>query len=500
MEPTYAVPDLEDPDALAEDNTRPSLPEDFPNFRDFQIEKMVQHFRVVTDGSEQRLRLGFKCKLCNEVFNKTMQLLGHIRNHFEDNHSCRDCGKYFFDTNKLNIHKRAKHTQALRCQLGCPSYTTSNIKCLQTHYLRYHCVKVRPREMKKMDALGTLFRVSEDSEPKIRIRRGQLADEQRDFSGIEQQLPVAQQLTQINIQQVVQEVEEEEEEGEEEEEDEEIEEEAELASEEQADLEPEPEEDEFDELDDSEQPVECCVCDVYIPNEETLREHEETSHASPYSCKICSSAFEQLEDARSHYETHEKLPVLQSPTQIQTITLAPGQHLQQTAIPIVAASSHHQQHQQQAPTPTVTTMIIMHNGQPVLVPVQTFDSSQLLPAFPAQQPQQTQHQHPPPGTATLTPITTAWPISQLMPVQNQIEIIPIHSAAGAHHQQAIPIQNIINVRHEPATQSQAGGIVITPIDQNYLRHQQALQAQLHLQQQLQQVAQQQQQQHYQPQS
>lgn len=363
-----------------------------------------------------------------------------------------------------------------------------------------------------MDALGTLFRVSEDPESKIRIRRGQIADQQRDFSEVDGLMPVPQQqqqqqqlqlhqqqLAQIHIQQMVTSTEEGEGEEEEEENEDELE-----TSEEQGDAEPEQEEDEFDELDDYEQPVECCVCDVYIPNEEVLREHEEVSHASPYSCKICSSAFEQLEDARSHYETHEKVPVVQSPTQIQTITLTPGQHLQQTTIPIVTTSGHHQQQQQHQPqtnpTPTVTTMIIMHNGTPVLVPVQTFDSSQLVPAFPSHQPPQAQQ--PPPGTATLTPITTAWPIGQsFLPVQNQIEIIPIHSAAGASTHQAqtaIPIQNIINVRHEPGT-PQTGGIVITPIDQNYLRHQQALQAQLHLQQHIQQ-AQQQQQQQYQQQS
>lgn len=345
-----------------------------------------------------------------------------------------------------------------------------------------------------MDALGSLFRVSEDPESKIRIRRGQLADQQRDFSEVAgllsvqqqqlQQQQQHQQLGQIHLQQVVTVAEgaggegDEEEDGENEEEVE--------TSEEQGDAEPEPEEDEFDELDDYEQPVECCVCDVYISNEEILREHEEVSHASPYSCKICSSAFEQLEDARTHYETHEKIPVLQSAPQIQTITLTPGQHLQQTTIPI--------QHQQQTnPTPTMTTMIIMHNGTPVLVPVQTFDSSQLVPAaFPSHQPPQAQAA--PPGTATLTPITTAWPIGQsFLPVQNQIEIIPIHQAAAATAGTA-PIQNIINLRHHDpgATATTHQGIVITPIDQNYLRHQQALQAQLHLQQQIQQAQQQQQ--------
>ncbi|XP_058450867.1 zinc finger protein ZFP2-like [Malaya genurostris] len=447
----------DDPDVLAEDNTRPSLPEDFPNFRDFQIEKMVQHFRVVTDGSEQRLRLGFKCKLCNEVFNKTMQLLGHIRNHFEDNHSCRDCGKYFFDTNKLNIHKRAKHTQALKCQLGCPSYTTSNLKCLQTHYLRYHCLKIRPREMKKMEEkLNPAIRPDNPVE-KQRVHRVQIVDQQRS-------LPAAQEPEEENAEELEQDTA----------------------------FKPDLEEDDFDEPEDYGQTVECCVCDVYIPTEEDLRLHEET-HNSPFVCKICFNAFEQLDDARDHYDAHEKTQVMQSPIQIQSINISPAivqQQIHQTSIPVTAVASQHHN-----PTPSMATMIVMHNGTPILIPVQTFDSSQLVPAFP-------QQQIPPQATTTattITPITTAWPINQLLPVNNQIEIIPIHSASPAaagscSAGQAIPIQNFINLKpdHNSATNN-GGGIVITPItalDQNYLRQQQQQQqqqvmqqAQIHLQQQ-----------------
>ncbi|XP_058814999.1 zinc finger protein 865-like [Topomyia yanbarensis] len=455
----------EDPDVLAEDNTRPSFPEDFPNFRDFQIEKMVQHFRVVTDGSEQRLRLGFKCKLCNEVFNKTMQLLGHIRNHFEDNHSCRDCGKYFFDTNKLNIHKRAKHTQALKCQLGCPSYTTSNLKCLQTHYLRYHCLKIRPREMKKMeDKLGPIIRSS-----KIRIQRDQIIDEQRSIEAAQ-----------------------------------EIEEETSEEQEQDSSSKPDLDEDDFDEPEDYGQTVECCVCDVYIPTEDDLRLHEET-HTSPYVCKICFTAFEQLDDARDHYDAHEKTQVMQNPVPIQSINISPTimqPQVHQTSIPVTAVTSQHHN-----PTPNITTMIVMHNGTPILIPIQTFDSSQLVPAFP----QQTVPSPAATTTATtITPITTAWPINQLLPVNNQIEIIPIHTAQPVSTAtgtctagQAIPIQNFINLKHDHnSAVNPGGGIVITPItalDQNYLRQQQQQQviqqAQIQLHQQ-----QQQQQQQYQPQS
>ncbi|XP_055545914.1 ras-responsive element-binding protein 1-like [Wyeomyia smithii] len=481
MEANYVHPD-DDPDILAEDNTRPSLPEDFPNFRDFQIEKMVQHFRVVTDGSEQRLRLGFKCKLCNEVFNKTMQLLGHIRKHFEDNHSCRDCGKYFFDTNKLHIHKRAKHTQALKCQLGCPSYTTSNIKCLQSHYLRYHCIKIRPREMKKMEE--TLVSRSGNTVSKFRIRREEIADQQRALPA----LPVAQLIEKADTEEPDQETE----------------------------TRTEIDDDDFDEPEDYGQTVECCVCDVYIPSEDDLRVHEET-HSSPYVCKICLTAFGLLDDARDHYDAHEKTQVMQNPLQVQSISLSPAilqQQQIQASIPVNTITTQSQQHN---PTPNITTMIVMHNGNPILIPVQTFDSSQLVPAFQQQAvPAQINAQ----PTTTITPITATWPINQLLPVNNQIEIIPIHST----HQVAnaptgtsssapalnsigggLPIQNIINIKqeHGPPTAAHVqhnagGGIVITPItalDQNFLQQhqQQAFNAQMQMQQQ-------QQQQHYQPQS
>ncbi|XP_055595163.1 ras-interacting protein RIP3-like [Uranotaenia lowii] len=457
----------EDPNQLAEDNTRPSLPEDFPNFRDFQIVKMVQYFRVVTDGTEQRLRLGFKCKLCNEVFNKTMQLLGHIRNHFEENHSCRDCGKYFFDTNKLHIHKRAKHTQALKCQMGCPSYTTSNIKCLQTHYLRYHCLKIRPREMKKLEeTLGSMVRQG-GNEDKIRMQREQIVDQFRALTPVPHH-PIQQQTNpaeQQQSQQVKAEQCEEEEDAED------------------ADGDGEPDEDDFDEPDDG-QTVECCVCDVYIPSDEDLRVHEAT-HSSPYTCKICMTAFNQLEDARQHYEAHEKPQVIQqppAPTQIKTITLSPAFNtVVQTNPALQSAMATTTAHFQ--PTPNVTTMLIMHNGTPMLVPVQTFDSSQLVPAFQPQTIPTTQQINQQPGmpTTTITPITTAWPINQLLPVNNQIEIIPIHAAGQpgnpttissqpphVHQTQTIPVHNIINSHPGgPGT-----GIVITPV--TTLDHQQAL--------------------------
>ncbi|EAT42964.1 AAEL005550-PA [Aedes aegypti] len=472
----------EDPDVLAEDNTRPSLPEDFPNFRDFQIEKMVLYFRVVTDGSEQRLRLGFKCKLCGEVFNKTMQLLGHIRKHFEENHICKDCGKYFFDTNKLLIHKRAKHTQPLKCQLGCLSYTTSNIKCLQTHYLRHHCIKIRPKDMKKMEE--TLIPQSRPtgSEIKTKSQREAIADQQRS-------LPEVQQVQQSKP-------------GIEDDEADEVD-----------DQDVDQDEDEFDEPEDYGQTVECCVCDVYIPTEEDLKVHEQT-HSSPYTCKICFTVYEQLADARSHYDAHEKTQVMQNPVQLQTVTLTPAVSLQQqsqpASIPIVTSSGQHQ-------APNMTTMLIMHNGTPMLVPVQTFDSSQLVQAFPSHTiPTQITAQ-PATGATTITPITTAWPINHLLPVNNQIEIIPIHPAqnmaAGGPTLNQIPIQNIINVKQDHPQAAGGPGIVITPVttldQQHYLRQQQALQAlqaQLQLQQQQQQLQLrqqqqlQQQQQQYQPQT
>ncbi|XP_062551690.1 zinc finger and BTB domain-containing protein 40-like [Armigeres subalbatus] len=458
------LPHDEDPDVLAEDNTRPSLPEDFPNFRDFQIEKMVLYFRVVTDGTEQRLRLGFKCKLCGEVFNKTMQLLGHIRNHFEDNHICKDCGKYFFDTNKLLIHKRAKHTQPLKCQLGCLSYTTSNFKCLQTHYLRSHCIKIRSKDMKKMEESPTPPYRQSSNESKTKMQRETIADQQRSLSVVQ------------TVQQSSPEVEDED--------DDEAE---------------DHDEDEFDEPEDYGQTVECCVCDVYIPTEEDLKVHEQT-HSSPYTCKICFTVYDQLSDARNHYDAHEKTQVMQNPVQLQTVTLTPAvtiQHQAQPApIPIATTSG-----QQQA-APNMTTMLIMHNGTPMLVPVQTFDSSQLVQAFPTHSMPAQISAQPAPGTTTITPITTAWPINHLLPVNNQIEIIPIHSAqsaAAAGPSQAVTLNQI------PIQNAGNGGIVLTPvttIDQHhYLRQQQALQAQFQQQQQLQlrQQQQQLQQQQYQPQ-
>nr|XP_029714991.1 zinc finger protein with KRAB and SCAN domains 7-like [Aedes albopictus] len=470
----------EDPDVLAEDNTRPSLPEDFPNFRDFQIEKMVLYFRVVTDGSEQRLRLGFKCKLCGEVFNKTMQLLGHIRNHFEDNHICKDCGKYFFDTNKLLIHKRAKHTQPLKCQLGCLSYTTSNIKCLQTHYLRHHCIKIRPKDMKKMEDVVSpqQYRLTTmgTSESKTKTQREALADQQRSLSHAVQR---SQQSKPPET------------------EDDEVDD----AEDQDVDQD---EDEEFDEPEDYGQTVECCVCDVYIPTEEDLKVHEQT-HSSPYTCKICFTVYDQLADARSHYDAHEKTQVMQNPVQLQTVTYTPAvsiQHQpQQASVPIVATSC-----QQQQQAPNMTTMLIMHNGTPMLVPVQTFDSSQLVQAYPTHTiPTQLSAQPTvATGATTITPITTAWPINHLLPVNNQIEIIPIHPAqtvgGGAHPATTlnpIPIQSCV----PQAAGAASGGIVITPvttIDQHhYLRQQQALQAQLQLQQQQQlQLRQQPQQQQY----
>lgn len=341
------------------------------------------------------------------------------------------------------------------------------------------------------ETLGTLYRQS-GNESKVKMQREIIADQQRS-------LPVTQQIQPV--------------EPEEDEEDE---------TEEQ---EPEQDDDEFDEPEDYGQTVECCVCDVYIPSEDDLRVHEET-HCSPYTCKICFSAYEQLDDARNHYESHEKTQVMQNPVQLQTVTLTPAvsihhQH-QPTSIPIATSSGQPQQ------APTMTTMLIMHNGTPILIPVQTFDSSQLVPAFPSHTVPAQINAQPTAGTTTITPITTAWPINHLLPVNNQIEIIPIHpaqnaAAAGGSHQtatlnqigtgQAISLQNIINLKQDHHQPANNGGIVITPvttIDQHhYLRQQQALQAQLQLQQQqqLQLRQQQQQQQHqllqqqqYQPQS
>lgn len=264
-------------------------------------------------------------------------------------------------------------------------------------------------------------------------------------------------------------------------------------------------EDEFDDAEEFGQTVECCVCDVYIPSEEVLRSHEKT-HTSPYSCKICSTAFEALEDARNHYAAHEKPQTLQNPVPVQTITVTPAAVGQQASISVATTSVP--QPIVTTATPSVTTMLLMHNGTPILVPVQTFDSSQLVPAFTTQTTAQSAPFHSQPSTAatTITPITTAWPISQLLPVNNQIEIIPIHSAQPATagttgvtqtatlapigSAQTIPVQNVINVKHDlNSTVHPNGGIVITPIttlDQNYLRQQQALQMQLQQQQQQQQ--------------
>uniref|UniRef100_A0A182JMD0 C2H2-type domain-containing protein n=1 Tax=Anopheles atroparvus TaxID=41427 RepID=A0A182JMD0_ANOAO len=330
--------------------TRPSNAEDFPNFRDFQIVKMVKHFYVITDGSKQQLRLGFKCKTCSVTFNKTMQLLGHIRLHFEDEHMCRDCGKYFFDPKKLKIHVRAKHSLAtvLRCQLGCEMFRTPSFKALQMHYERYHFVKIRMRELRKMeDAVrngGTVMTQLVNLKPKPH-RDGPPVEFRLPSSDEESQDPheVAAtddgRLGQVETNPTPREAVEEDAEEE--------------ADSREGSMTVELPEDErvYDHM-------QCCVCGAIFGNEQQLETHV-NSHTAPFECSFCSTAA-QLAAVNPYQQT-------------TATTLTPiGQNTQIawpiTATPITANHHHHHQLPQ---------------------------TQQILP-----------------------------------PVQNQIEIIPLHGPAG----------------------------------------------------------------------
>uniref|UniRef100_A0AAG5DBU5 C2H2-type domain-containing protein n=1 Tax=Anopheles atroparvus TaxID=41427 RepID=A0AAG5DBU5_ANOAO len=442
--------------------TRPSNAEDFPNFRDFQIVKMVKHFYVITDGSKQQLRLGFKCKTCSVTFNKTMQLLGHIRLHFEDEHMCRDCGKYFFDPKKLKIHVRAKHSLAtvLRCQLGCEMFRTPSFKALQMHYERYHFVKIRMRELRKMeDAVrngGTVMTQLVNLKPKPH-RDGPPVEFRLPSSDEESQDPheVAAsddgRLGQVETNPTPREAVEEDAEEE--------------ADSREGSMTVELPEDErvYDHM-------QCCVCGAIFGNEQQLETHV-NSHTAPFECSFCSTAFAELAEIRVHYENKHQVTV-KTPQFIftnspqpqmqhaswQQIVQSPQQqqpqvhHQQQQQHQIIHQQQQQQQQQIQHCTPTaqfipsasngaMTTMLVMQNG--MLIPVHAIDSAQLAAVNPYQQTTAT----------TLTPIgqntQIAWPITAtpitanhhhhhqlpqtqqiLPPVQNQIEIIPLHGPAG----------------------------------------------------------------------
>ncbi|EDO63584.1 AGAP008134-PA, partial [Anopheles gambiae str. PEST] len=383
----------DDQDYQESDKTRASNAEDFPNFRDFQIVKMVQHFRVVTDGSQEQLRLGFKCKTCGTTFNKTMQLLGHIRLHFEDEHTCRDCGKYFFDPNKLQVHIKAKHTiNMLKCQLGCPRYSTPSFKCLQLHYERFHFVKIRMRELRKMDEA---------------IRNGGTV--------MTQIISKKQQRKQLRTLEA-------------------------LRSGSSGEDSQGAEDDGYDDDDDGSEKVlsetaeenalyddqmQCCVCGAIFEEEQQLEQHE-NSHTAPLECSFCSMTFLQLPDIRAHYQARHQ--AISRPSQQYVIAHPSGSLVQQKLYTKSAANG------------AMTTMLVMQNG--MLIPVHAIDSAQLTAVNPYQ------HQQAP--TTTLTPIAQspqiAWPITAtpiatthhhhqqqqiLPPVHNQIEIIPLHSSPQA---------------------------------------------------------------------
>ncbi|XP_035915754.1 putative mediator of RNA polymerase II transcription subunit 12 [Anopheles stephensi] len=507
------------------DKTRASNPEDFPNFRDFQIVKMVQHFRVVTDGSQEQLRLGFKCKTCGVTFNKTMQLLGHIRLHFEDEHTCRNCGKYFFDPSKLQIHIRAKHTtNMLKCQLGCLRYSAPSLKCLQLHYERFHYVKIRMRELRKMDEAirngGTV--VTEIVSKKQRrkqllasdlLRSASSGEESQGAEGpyeeeAEEQSPQEQvqeepqpvqpaqpiQLQQIQIQQpqliqqqhqlpqhhqyVIQTVESVEE-----------------------------EDDGFDDDDEgseklqSEQPAEnalyddqmqCCVCGAIFEEESQLEMHE-NSHTAPLECSFCGMTFLQLSDVRQHYQSRHQAvsrPSSQYVISHPSGTLVQQQQPQQPqALHQIVHNPHQlqQDHQQtasqqlqpaaqfipSASNGAMTTMLVMQNG--MLIPVHAIDSAQLTAVNPYQ------HQTAPiaQGSQIAWPIT-ATPIAAthqqqqqhqqqiLPPVHNQIEIIPLHTspAAGASvapHHSIITSITPQQLQQQQQQQGQPAPQTLTPI-------------------------------------
>nr|XP_040237977.2 uncharacterized protein LOC120958949 [Anopheles coluzzii] len=404
------VPAADDQDYQESDKTRASNAEDFPNFRDFQIVKMVQHFRVVTDGSQEQLRLGFKCKTCGTTFNKTMQLLGHIRLHFEDEHTCRDCGKYFFDPNKLQVHIKAKHTiNMLKCQLGCPRYSTPSFKCLQLHYERFHFVKIRMRELRKMDEAirngGTVMTqiISKKQQRKqLRtleaLRSGSSGEDSQGAEG-----PYEGEEEDMEQQQ-----EEDEEEEEQAGEDEEVEEEQQSVPQPQQQQQqqqpqqqqllqpqihlqqiqiqqpqlihqlqpqqqyviqtvepvavaaaPEEEDDGYDDDDDGSEKVLSetaeenalyddqmqCCVCGAIFEEEQQLEQHENSHTAPLECSFCSMTFLQLPDIRAHYQARHQ--AISRPSQQYVIAHPSGSLVQQQALHQIVHNPHQLQHDQQ---------------------------------------------------------------------------------------------------------------------------------------------------------
>uniref|UniRef100_A0A182W720 C2H2-type domain-containing protein n=1 Tax=Anopheles minimus TaxID=112268 RepID=A0A182W720_9DIPT len=477
------------------DKTRASNPEDFPNFRDFQIVKMVQHFRVVTDGSQEQLRLGFKCKTCGVTFNKTMQLLGHIRLHFEDEHTCRECGKYFFDPSKLQIHIKAKHTvNMLKCQLGCPRYSSPSFKCLQLHYERYHFVKIRMRELRKMDEAirngGTVMTeiiskkqrrkqfhatdllrsassgedsqgpegpYEEDTEEHTQEQVIQQDQEQQQelpqqLVQHQQQLPQQIQLQQIQIQApqliqhhhqlpqlpqhqyVIQTIEavEEEDDG--------------FDDDDEGSEKIKPEQTEENAIYDDQ--MQCCVCGAIFEEEQQLEMHE-NSHTAPLECSFCSMTFLQLSDIRQHYQSRHQ--AVSRPSQY-VIAHPSGSLVQQQALHQIVHNPHQlqQQHQEQqqpqqlqqtaqfipsASNGAMTTMLVMQNG--MLIPVHAIDSAQLTAVNPYQHHQQT------------TPTTTLAPMAQGSQIAWPITATPIATTPQHHHhhQQQIlpPVHNQIEI-------------------------------------------------------
>ncbi|XP_049279823.1 putative uncharacterized protein DDB_G0268364 [Anopheles funestus] len=497
-ETVRSATDLEQ-DYQEADKTRASNPEDFPNFRDFQIVKMVQHFRVVTDGTEQQLRLGFKCKTCGVTFNKTMQLLGHIRLHFEDEHTCRECGKYFFDPSKLQIHIKAKHTiNELKCQLGCPRYSSPSFKCLQLHYERYHFVKIRMRELRKMDEAirngGTVM--TEIIPKKQRRRQFHATDLLRSTSSGEDSQGLEGPFEEDAAEQQQQE-------------EQPVQQEQEQQQEEQGQPPPqtiqqqqhpppqqiqlqqiqiqapqliqhhhqlsqlpqhqqqyviqtveavEEEDDGFDDDDDGSEKImsepgaeenaiyddqmQCCVCGAIFEDEQQLEMHE-NSHTAPLECSFCSMTFLQLPDIRQHYQSRHQ--AVSRPSQY-VIAHPGGSLVQQQALHQIVHNPHQLQQEQQQPQQLQQTAQFIpsaSNGamttmlvmqNGMLIPVHAIDSAQLTAVNPYQ------HQ--------TTPTTTLAPIAQGSQIAWPITATPIAATQHHHHhQQQIlpPVHNQIEI-------------------------------------------------------
>ncbi|KFB46425.1 AGAP008134-PA-like protein [Anopheles sinensis] len=391
--------------------TRPSNAEDFPNFRDFQIVKMVKHFLVITDGSKQQLRLGFKCRTCGQTFNKTMQLLGHIRLHFEDEHTCRNCGKYFFDPNKLQIHVKAKHTVAtvVKCQLGCDSFQTPSYKSMQMHYERYHCVKIRMRELRKMDDAirngGTVMTQLVSLKPKrkrvhtpLEVRgppsSGEESQESAEAAGTGDSTSEPMELVAVLNQA-----------DEEDDVEEEIEQHEALINFEQ------PEDERvYDDM-------QCCVCGAIFGNELQLEMHE-NSHTTPFECSFCSMAFRELAEIRVHYQhkhqdagktPHAQLAAVNPYQQTTAATLTPIQQNTQIAWPITATpittNQHHLQQAQQIlpPVQNQIEIIPLHSGPPAGTSTAGSPHGIITTIAPQHQHMQQVH-HAQPQQTTLAPI------------------------------------------------------------------------------------------------